>query len=141
MKIHKSMRIDMLDLVKTALLYVTGVPSVDQQIIFKSTIGDILCKIKFDNLVVNTLSGDVASYTFNIDGGSILRGKTIGTGEVASFIISGKSEIQPSQNELISGVVGNSSNSSADIKFNRINWSANTTITLKDLTLIMNQGS
>lgn len=150
MKLNIEIRKDMLEVVKTSLLSVNPSPPPDpnpanlnQKIIFKDS-GDVeLCRIPFVDLDRISSASNSAIFKFVFtDLSHILRGSASVTGTVSKFEIQGLISTGPNvwASNAINGTVGGLS-SLADIKMNRLSWTADTTIiTISDLKLIIPQG-
>lgn len=137
MKLAREMRDVMLSQVSAALL--DPDPQVDKKIKFYDG-STLLCELTYLTIVPEG-SGEVRMIKFKSpDNTYVLRATAIGSGRVSSFTISGKPAGEDVKTSMISGTVG-PLGSTADIKFNRIDWSANTTITLSNLSIVSLQGS
>ena len=142
MKTDYRIRQDMLDVVKLAILdHATG-NTVDDNgtsralpaILFKAADTTTLSVVTFSDMIAFQ-TADKMAYKFKYNGSYVLRGVVINDGDVAYFDIPG---IRSSQSikQVLTGTVGTAI-STADIRFNKISWTSNTTITLTNLTLVM----
>jgi hypothetical protein len=135
MNISISMRSDKLlaDLRTSIVTYIT-----DPHIYFYGNeIPEYLCAVPFIDVIPYSIDGGIAKYRFMSNDGAILRNIVERNGVVKSFKIHGKVESGDSVDEsFIEGSVGGLT-SSADMRFNRISWSAGMNITISDLYMVM----
>jgi hypothetical protein len=135
MKLDRTMRDVMLSKVSEALLNGSS-----KLIKFYDASDVLLCNLEYIDLITDN-SGDRRALKFKSpDLTYSLRSTAVASGRVSYFTIDGTPDGKPHLNIMIRGSVGGVG-STADIKFNRLDWSSNTTITLTDLSLIMLQGS
>jgi hypothetical protein len=129
------MRDVMLSKLSAALLDATA----SKLIKFYDNTDALLCTIEYIDLITDN-SGERRVIKFKSpDGTYSLRGTATAPGRVSYFTIDGKPDGKPYLDIMIRGSVGGVG-SSSDIKFNRLDWSSNTTITLTNLSLIILQG-
>ena len=133
MKVDIQLRIDMLDVIKSSLLDVS-VPV--KQVIFYDALDNVLCNLPFVDIIATGL-GDKFQFISSDVNPDILRAPAILSGTVDSFSIDG--DINAVVKVALSGSVGSLS-SSADIRFNRIDWNNGAIITLSKLTMSVAQG-
>lgn len=131
MQVDDQLRIDMLDVVKNSI----EDGSADHKIIFKNEAGDPLAEVVFQHLDV----AGVAQYKFiALDNTAILRAVVIEDGRVVQFSISG---MAPTFKALaLLGNVGTLA-TTADIRFNKLDWSEGASITINELVLYVKQGA
>lgn len=103
----------------------------------------VIAAIEFDFVELQTDSGSSAIYRFKfIDDTYILKGLAIedaGPGGVTKFQIQAKYGTPPSNNWGITGTVGTLA-SSADIKFNSVQWVTGLYITITSLRFVLPNG-
>ena len=131
------MRGNLLTDIKTAII--TNITSTDRKIYFYGSANPavILCSILFDDLINLSTIGDIASYLFSSSNGVTLRDTVVESGIVKTFNIWGRVNISdPINTSFITGTVGGLT-SSADMRFNKINWQIGQNITITNLYLTM----
>ena len=137
MNISVSMRSYLLTDIRTAI--VTNILPVDRQIYFFGTDPNIvLCSLLFNDLINLSTVGNKASYLFSANDGPTLRNTVVAADKVKTFKIWGKvnnSDPSPDQS-FITGSVGGLT-SSADMKFNKVDWQIGQNITITNLYLLM----
>ena len=142
MKIKTGIRVQMLSLVVDAIE--TGHDSYipEKKIRFYNSAHTKLCEIEFDSLNQN-IEGDLVYYDFlSTDATNSLRGIVLVDGQAATFEIQGSIIGENLLDDtFITGTVGGITSKTADIKFNNVNWVADTSITISKLTLSLPQGS
>jgi len=131
MQVIIELRIDMLDVIKTAI----EDGSADHMIRFKDGSDVLLAEVEFLDLVD---TGD-AQYAFRaLDGTSSLRAAVVADGRVSKFTIEGVSSgLKPS---ALLGSVGKLA-STNDIRFNKLDWSQGASITINNLFIYVKQGT
>jgi len=132
MQVIVELRKDMLDIIKASIEH----GSADQKIIFKDASDVTLAEIEFQDLVD---AGD-AQYMFrSVDDTNILKAVVVTDGRVATFVISGHdgSDVNPA---ALTGNVGTLT-STADIRFNKLDWSEGAGITITNLRIYVKQGT
>jgi hypothetical protein len=141
MQIDSALRTDMLSLVKTSILdgYSGHVPSKTIKF-YSNTPGTPLCVVEFSDLELDVV-GQKVSYKFkSSDGSTTLRASVLAQGIVSYFVIDGILPNLTAVEQMLIGTVGGLS-STADIRFNSLDWSIDSNLTMTDLSLVMLQGA
>jgi len=132
MQVIIELRQDMLDIIKTSIE--NG--GVDHMIKFKDESDVLLAEIEFQDLE----DYGSARYVFRaLDDSYSLRAAVVADGRVAKFTIQGWVDAAPEDNTLV-GTVGRLA-STADIRFNKLDWSEGASITINTLLIYVKQGS
>jgi hypothetical protein len=141
MQVNTTLRQDMLNLLKTSITVGYGAVVPTKTIKFySSSHGSPLCTVTFDDLEIYT-DGDRVGYKFkSSDGTMVLRGVVENTGTVSNFEIDGVLSSEAVVTNMLYGTVGGLS-TSADIRFNSLNWTEGVNISLSNLAIIMLQGA
>jgi len=133
MKVIVELRQGMLNVIKDSIEHVS---ISDKTITFRNESGDPLAIMEFQDLID---TGD-AQYMFRaIDDTNILKAIVTADGRVVDFIISGY-DGSGVDTSALSGSVGKLT-STADIRFNKLDWSEGASITITDLRIYVKQGT
>lgn len=113
-------------------------------IYFMNIENDVLCEVKFNELVHESGDGDLATYTFRnstMTPPNVLYGGVTASGLVSQFRILENGYTDPIEDErvVVSGTVG-VIGSLADIEFNTVNWNQEDAISISQLTIQLPNG-
>jgi len=130
MNINSNLLMLMLDEVKTSLLS-SSIPVDERGIRFYDSSDILLGKFAFDD--IQSVAGPEIRYGFKVNGSWSLKSSVITSGTVDNFKITGD-YYNGITHEIIDGIIKGSAGSlGSDIRFNNVNWTVNSIITLNSL--------